>query len=181
MFKRPEDLIAEQQEAEEMAAELEAWLAKEEATEQKNRRGAGYRLLNPVRVQIALLMQRGKTVKDIHRALDEALGIKVDLKTVRKFMVENMPEEYASYLGANKRGKKENRVYQDGSKPAHEELTASPTPAEQEEINRHLEIKTSPVQQVKTAEMSAKKPPLTAGDLRAMTGQLDPEKYRTDD
>lgn len=138
MFKRPEDLIAEQQEAQEMAAELEAWLAKEEATEQKNRRGAGYRLLNPVRAQIALLMQRGKTVKDIHRALDEALGIVVDLKTVRKFMLDHMPEEYASYLGVTKRGKKENRVFRDGSKPTDEELQAPLQPAEQKEVDSFL-------------------------------------------
>lgn len=138
MFKRPEDLIAEQQEAQEMAAELEAWLAKEEATEQKNRRGAGYRLLNPVRAQIALLMQRGKTVKDIHRALDEALGIKVDLKTVRKFMLDHMPEEYASYLGVTKRGKKENRFFRDGSKPTDEELQAPLQPAEQKEVDSFL-------------------------------------------
>ncbi|MGA4475301.1 hypothetical protein ACPA2M_20235 [Ectopseudomonas chengduensis] len=180
MFKRPEDLIAEQQEAEEMAAELEAWLAKEEATEQKNRRGAGYRLLNPVRAQIALLMQRGKTVKDIHRALDEALGIKVDLKTVRKFMVDHMPEEYASYLGATKRGKKENRVFRDGSKPTDEELQAPLTPVEQAEVDKFLGAAT-PETQVKPAEPSAKKPPLTAGDLRAMTGQIDPETYRSDE
>lgn len=138
MFKRPEDLIADQQEAEEMAAELKAWLVKEEATEQKNRRGSGYRLLNPVRAQIALLMQRGKTIKDIHRALDEALGIKVDLKTVRKFLIDQMPEEYASYLGANKRGKKENRVFRDGSRPTDEELAAPPTPAEEKEIQHFL-------------------------------------------
>lgn len=180
MFKRPEDLIAEQQEAEEMAAELEAWLAKEEATEQKNRRGAGYRLLNPVRAQIALLMQRGKTVKDIHRALDEALGIKVDLKTVRKFMVDHMPEEYASYLGETKRGKKENRVFRDGSKPTDDELQAPLTPVEQAEVDTFLGAATSETQ-VKPAEPSAKKPPLTAGDLRAMTGQIDPETYRPDE
>lgn len=180
MFKRPEDLIAEQQEAEEMAAELEAWLAKEEAAEQKNRRGAGYRLLNPVRAQIALLMQRGKTVKDIHRALDEALGIKVDLKTVRKFMVDHMPEEYASYLGVTKRGKKENRGFKDGSKPTDEELQAPSTPVEQAEIDKFTGAATSETG-VKPAEPSAKKPPLTAGDLRAMTGQIDPETYRPDE
>jgi hypothetical protein len=180
MFKRPEDLIAEQQEAEEMAAELEAWLAKEEATEQKNRRGAGHRLLNPVRAQIALLMQRGKTVKDIHRALDEALGIKVDLKTVRKFMLDYMPEEYASYLGVTKRGKKQNRVFKDGSKPTDEELQAPLSPVEQAEVDTFLGAAT-PETQVKPTEPPAKKPPLTAGDLRAMTGQIDPETYRSDE
>lgn len=180
MFKRPEDLIAEQQEAEEMAAELEAWLAKEEAAEQKNRRGAGYRLLNPVRVQIALLMQRGKTVKDIHRALDEALGIKVDLKTVRKFMVDHMPEEYASYLGVTKRGKKENRVLRDGPKPTDEELQALPTPVEQAEVDKFVRA-AAPETQVKPTTPSAKKSSLTVGDIRAMSSEINSDTYRTDE
>jgi hypothetical protein len=175
MLKRPEDLTAEQQEAQEMAEQLEAWLAKEEAGEQKNRRGAGFRLLNPIRAQIALLMQRGKTVKDIHRALDEALGIKVDLKTVRKFMIEHMPEEYAAYLGVTKRGKKENRVYRDGSKPADEQLMAPPTPAEQTEIDRHLG--TIKGNSAETESASKKGAPLTPGELRGVTETRDYDQF----
>ena len=52
-------------------------------------------------------MSRGKPMKDIHRALDEALGIQVNLKTLRKFVLDHMEEEYETYMSASprKRGK----------------------------------------------------------------------------
>lgn len=82
----------------EMAEALERWLKMEERRERQNRRGAGYALLNPMRSSIALLMRRGKSMKDIHRALDEALGVQVNIKTLRKFVVENMWDEYQACM-----------------------------------------------------------------------------------
>lgn len=107
MFITPEMKKQMQEEAREMAEALELWLEKEEEAERQNRRGAGYALLNPIRPQIALLMSRGKTMKDIHRALHEALGIQVNLKTLRKYVVDHMEEEYETYMSASprKRGK----------------------------------------------------------------------------
>ncbi len=88
-------------------AAIEEWLAKEKETDARNLRGAGFRRLNPVKDQITLLMQHGKTIKDIHRALDEALGIQVDLKTVRKYMLDHMAEESGLHSGPTSRGKRE--------------------------------------------------------------------------
>ncbi|EPQ6932364.1 hypothetical protein ACUVZD_000006 [Pseudomonas aeruginosa] len=81
-----------------MPRALELWLAEEETIVRQNRRGAGYALLNPMRPHITLLMSRGKSMKDIHRALVEALGVKVDIKTLRKFVAENMQDEHQASI-----------------------------------------------------------------------------------
>lgn len=125
MFITPEMKKQMQEEAREMAEALELWLEKEEEAERRNRRGAGFALLNPVRAQIALLMSRGKPMKDIHRALDEALGIQVNLKTLRKFVADHMAEEFQTYMSAGPR-KRQQTTSVGAGKPGDKD---NPTPA----------------------------------------------------
>ncbi len=127
MFITPEMKKQMQEEAREMAEALELWLEKEEEAERRNRRGAGFALLNPVRAQIALLMSRGKPMKDIHRALDEALGIQVNLKTLRKFVADHMEEEFQTYMSAGPRKRAVTQTTTGSGKPREE---AEPEKAE---------------------------------------------------
>lgn len=127
MFKTPEIKKQMQEEAREMAEALEQWLEKEDEAERGNRRGAGFALLNPVRPQIALLMSRGKPMKDIHRALDEALGIQVNLKTLRKYVADHMADEFDTYMNSGRKNKAAPATSDSGSGKQSEATPVNPT------------------------------------------------------
>jgi hypothetical protein len=62
-------------------------------------------------------------------------GTEVNVKSLFRFLREDMPERYAEYLAETRRGKKVNRTF---AKPSDEELQAPPTPEEEKQIEALL-------------------------------------------
>jgi len=159
---------------------IEAAAAEAEAELKGKRGSARAQLLGHEEQLLLMLRKRLPLRKQVETLKLFRPPINVTAVSLRNFLITEFPEQWAEYLSETARGRKENRVYRDGSKPTDEELQAPLTPVEQAEVDKFLGAAT-PETQVKPAEPSAKKPPLTAGDLRAMTGQIDPETYRSDE
>lgn len=136
-------------------------LVKSVPAERMGRGSLRYRLA-PYRDQLReLLISSPLSIRAIVRLL-EGLETPVRVSPTRLgiYLKTEWPEEWEKHANRLNSGSK--RKSPTDKKPASTVATekkinqASPTPA-------------------------AKKPPLTAGDLRSMTGQIDAENYRTDD
>lgn len=159
---------------------IEAAAAEAEAELKGKRGSARAQLLGHEEQLLLMLRKRLPLRKQVETLKLFRPPINVTAVSLRNFLITEFPEQWADYLAETARGRKENRVYRDGSKPTDEELQAPLTPVEQAEVEQFLGAATSETQ-VKPTTPSAKKPPLTAGDLRAMTDQIDHETYRPDE
>lgn len=168
----------QQQEADRKTAALKAELermkaAAESGSGQKNVRGSVTKALLP-RIEILREATRLGTPITQQQEMLERAGIVVSYNSLRKFIQKFLAREYREFL-ANVRT---TGADPDLGRELHPDVISKNTPDVGLTPPAKAERNTK---EVKPAESSAKKPPLTPGDLRAMTEQLDPDKYRTDD
>lgn len=168
----------QQEEADRKTAALKAELermkaAAQSGSGQKNVRGSVTKALLP-RIEILREATRLGTPITQQQEMLERAGIVVSYNSLRKFIQKFLAREYREFL-ANVRT---TGVDPDFGRELHPDVISKNTPDAVLTRPAKAEGSTS---EIKPAESLAKKPPLTPGDLRAMTEQLDPDKYRTDE
>jgi hypothetical protein len=166
MFKRPEDEAIRLEDLIEMAEQERL------ARPLKGKGSARLKLIEH-RADITTMLQKHLPVPVIQELLAK-VGTEVNVKSLFRFLREDMPEDYAQYLAETRRGKKVNRTF---VAPSDEELQAPPTPDEQREIEAFLSDSTPKAEPIKTPKEGLIK---TASDMKKNVGAIDFDQFGED-